>query len=77
MAGEMVDRDADALVHATGLAVSLFGSLLERAEILPRGEFSHHLALLARVAAETDPRVGTILRGWTAMAARVDPDRPI
>ena len=77
MAGETVDRDADALVHATGLAVSLFGSLLERAGTLPRGEFSQHLALLARVAAETDPRAGDILQGWTAMAAQVDPGHPV
>ena len=77
MAGSRVDQDADALVHATGLAVSLFGSLVERAGILPPGEFRHHLALLARVAAETDPQAGEILKGWTAMAAQVDPGPPI
>jgi hypothetical protein len=67
----MVETDNSDLVHATGLAISLIGMLLEGREILPKGEFSRHMANLARVTADTDPAQGDILEQWATITARV------
>jgi hypothetical protein len=63
--------DKDDLVQATGLAISLLGSLLEGAAVLEDGEFSRHMAYLASVTRETAPDQGDILDQWAAMAALV------
>lgn len=61
-------NDVDDLVQATGLAISLLGSLLEAADVLPDGEFSRHLANLASVTRETASEQGDILDQWAAVA---------
>lgn len=67
----MVETDNSELVQATGLAISLIGMLLEGREVLPKGEFSRHMANLARVTAETDPAQGDILERWAAISAQL------
>lgn len=66
----MVETDNSDLVHATGLAISLIGMLLEGRELLPKGEFNRHMANLARVTAEVEPAQGDILEGWAAISAQ-------
>lgn len=67
----MSDTNTDDLAEATGLAISLLGSLLEGADVLPAGEFSRHMANLAGVTRETAPEQGDILDRWAAVAALV------
>lgn len=66
----MVETDNSDPVHATGLAISLIGVLLEGRDVLPRGEFSRHMANLARVTSEVEPAQGDILEGWAAISAQ-------
>jgi len=66
--GEAHEKD---LMQATGLAVSLIGMLLEGKGVLPKGEFSQQLALLAGVTGETDRAQGDILKRWADVAAQV------
>lgn len=72
----MNDTDTDDLVQATGLAIALLGSLLEGARVLPKGEFSRHMANLAIVTHETTPDQGDILDQWAAMVAQISRARP-
>ena len=67
----MADTDHAALVEATGLAISLIGALLEGHAVLPKGEFSRHIANLAVVTGEIDAAPGDILAQWAAIAAQV------
>lgn len=66
--GEMHEND---LMQATGLAVSLIGMLLEGNGVLPKGAFSQHLAILAKVTGETDGAQGDILERWADVAVQV------
>jgi hypothetical protein len=67
----MVETDNSDLVHATGLAISLIGMLLEGREVLPKGEFNRHLGNLARVTAEVEPTQGDILERWAEISAKI------
>ena len=67
----MAEINSDDLVHATGLAISLIGSLLESAKVVPRGDFAQHLANLAAVTHETDPDQGNILERWATLSKSV------
>jgi hypothetical protein len=71
----MVDSDRSDLIQATGLALALVGSLMEVGKVLPRGEFSRHLANLANVTNETDAAQGDILDRWADIAALVSRSR--
>jgi hypothetical protein len=59
------------LMQATGLAVSMIGVLLEGKGVLPAGEFSAQLALLAGITRETDRAQSDILKRWADVAAQV------
>lgn len=72
---DVSDTDRDDLIQATGLAVSLIGSLLEGAKVLPGGEFGRHMANLASVTRESDRAQGDILDQWADMAALVSRSR--
>lgn len=67
----MAETYSDDLAQATGLAVSLIGSLLEGAKVVPRGDFAQHLANLAAVTHETHPDQGEILDRWVMLSERV------
>ena len=67
----MADTDHGELIHATGLAISLIGMLLEGRAVLPKGEFSRHIANLAEVTHEVDPGQGDILARWAAISSEV------
>lgn len=67
----MVEAENSELVQATGLAISMIGMLLEGREVLPKGEFSRHIANLAHVTGEIDPGQGDILERWAAISALV------
>lgn len=71
----MVDSDRSDLIQAAGLALALVGSLMEANKVLPRGEFSRHLANLASVTHETDEAQGDILDRWADIAALVSRSR--
>lgn len=66
----MDEMDLDDLIQATGLAVTLIGSLLEAPpRTLARGEFGRHLENLAAVTQETSLSQGAILQRWGRLAA--------
>lgn len=67
----MAETEASDLVEATGLAIALIGSLLEGRGLLPKGEFSRHLANLGQVTGETNAAQGGLLDRWAAIAAQV------
>lgn len=67
----MAQTHSEDLDQATGLAISLIGSLLEGAKVVPRGDFALHLTNLAAVTHETDPDQGDILGRWAALSERV------
>lgn len=67
----MAETYSDDLVKATGLAVSLIGSLLEGAKVVPRGDFAQHLANLAAVTRETNPDQADILERWAMLSESV------
>jgi len=69
--GDVAEVDMDDMVQATGLVVALIGSLLERTEVIPRGEFCRHLANLAAVTHEANGSQGKILDRWSALAEQV------
>jgi hypothetical protein len=52
------------LVEATGLALAVVASLIERAAPIPKGELSRCLALLAEASGPTTPRQRQILASW-------------
>jgi len=60
--------DDDDLIQAHGLALALVGSLLERDEPVPRGEFGRYLAVLAGVTRESNGRQAEILSAWAELA---------
>lgn len=64
-----VAADSD-LVQAQGLALALVGSLLERDEPIPRGEFSRYLSVLAEVTRETSERQADMLAAWAELALK-------
>lgn len=72
----MAQVDVDDMVQATGLVVALLGSLLEGAEVIPRGEFGRHLANLAAVTHEANSAQGEILDLWATLAKQVSSVRP-
>ena len=67
----MAETEASDLVEATGLAIALISSLLEGRGLLPKGEFSRHLANLGQVTGETNAAQGGLLDRWAAIAAQV------
>lgn len=67
----MVKAENSELVQAAGLAISMIGMLLEGRDVLPKGEFSRHIANLAHVTGEIDPAQGDILERWAAISALV------
>lgn len=67
----MVEPDETSLSDTTGLAIALIGMLLEGGDVLPKGDFSRHLANLAIVTQETYPVQGDLLARWAALAAQV------
>lgn len=71
----MAEPYSDDLTQAAGLAVSLIGSLLEGANVVPRGDFAQHLANLAAVTHETNPNQGDILDRWATLSERVGNSR--
>lgn len=67
----MADTDHGELVQATGMALSLIGMLLEGRAVLPKGEFSRHIANLAVVTREVDGAQADILARWAAISAEI------
>jgi hypothetical protein len=63
------------IVRAQGAVLALVGTLLEREGIVPLGEFSRLLGLLAIITAETDKAQGDVLALWAALAS--DAPRPM
>jgi hypothetical protein len=63
-----VSGDDPDLIQAQGLALALVGSLLERDQPVPRGEFGRYLAVLADVTRETSDRQAEILSAWAELA---------
>ncbi|WP_312162750.1 hypothetical protein [Phenylobacterium sp.] len=53
------------------MAIALIGSLLEGSKVLPGGEFSRHMAILASVTRESDRAQADILDEWATLAAQV------
>jgi hypothetical protein len=57
----------DDIVSATGLALTMIASLIERPEPVPRGEVGRCLALLAETTAPDQPGQRDILRRWAEL----------
>jgi hypothetical protein len=68
-----MDQD---VIEAQGAAVALIGTLLARAGVVEREQFSRLLALMATVTSETHPEQGEILNTWAALCERATGDAP-
>lgn len=55
------------LVGATGLALAVVASLIERAEPIPKGEVGRCLALIAQASADTSVGQREILEAWAEL----------
>ena len=63
----MAQQTDDDLVGATGLALAVVASLIERDEPIPRGEVGRCLALIAQASAATSVRQREILEAWAEL----------
>lgn len=57
----------DDIVSATGLALAMMASLIERPEPVSRGEVGRCLMLLAATAGPDSPRQSEILQLWATL----------
>jgi hypothetical protein len=57
----------DDIVSATGLALAMIVSLVERPEPVPRGEVARCLSLLAETASPNQPGQREILLRWVQL----------
>ena len=57
----------DDVVSATGLALAMIASLIERPEPVPRGEVARCLSLLAETASPARPGQREILLRWVQL----------
>lgn len=61
---ELADAE---LVEATGLAIAIIASLVERETPVPKGEVGRCLALLADASGPRTPRQRQILSAWARL----------
>ncbi len=55
------------LIEATGLALAIVASLIERGTPIPKGEVGRCLALLAEASGPRTPRQRQILASWAEL----------
>ena len=60
------------LAGAHGKLVLFLASILQRADILPMGEFSRLLSTFASTVSETEPGEGRILAAWAQQVDAAD-----
>jgi hypothetical protein len=63
----MVQPTDDDLVGATGLALAVVASLIERDAPIPKGEVGRCLALIAQASADASVRQREILEAWAEL----------
>jgi hypothetical protein len=68
MLSQIMERTDDAdLIEATGLALAIVASLVERETPIPKGEVGRCLALLAEASGPRTPRQRQILASWAQL----------